>query len=85
MKNLRKQIDEIDQQIIKLLAERISTAKAIGKFKKEAEMPVYDKKREIDIRSKLKKLSKKNGLSAEFINHLYTHIFIESANSQKKD
>lgn len=85
MKNLRKQIDEIDKKIITLLAERMDVVKKIGQFKKESEKPVYDKKREEEMRSQLKELAKQNGLSSEFVNHLYTHIFIESANIQKKD
>ncbi len=84
MKNLRKQIDKIDQKIIKLLAERMGLVKDIAKFKKAHKLPVKDKKREQELRKNLKKLAKKYGLSEEFVNHLYSHIFIESCRIQSE-
>ena len=82
MKDLRQQIDQIDQKIIKLLAERMDLVKEIAKFKKTNKLPVKDKKREEELRKNLKKLAKKHGLDPEFVNHLYSHVFIESRKVQ---
>ena len=41
----RKQIDEVDGQIVNLLAKRMKTVKKIGRFKKENNIPVLDKLR----------------------------------------
>lgn len=83
MKDIRKQIDQIDQKIIKLLAERMDFVKEIAKFKKANKLPVQDKKREDELRNNLKTLAAQHGLDPEFVNHLYSHIFIESRRIQE--
>jgi chorismate mutase len=45
----RKRIDEIDQQLIKLLNERSSCAVAIGHIKKKANLPAWSPEREAEI------------------------------------
>ncbi len=42
----RKKIDEIDEQIVRLFAERMEISSGIAKYKKENNLPVYDQKRE---------------------------------------
>ena len=84
MKDFRQQIDQIDQKIIKLLAERMDLVKEIAKFKKAHKLPIKDKKREEELKRNLKNLAKKNGLSKEFVNHLYSHIFAESRRIQSE-
>lgn len=42
----RKIINEIDQEIIKLLEKRYNAASNIAKYKIENNLPVFDKKRE---------------------------------------
>lgn len=49
LKNLRKQIDEIDRKIIGLLNERAKLALAIGKLKKQKGKQVYAPDREKEI------------------------------------
>ena len=84
MKNIRKQIDQIDRKVIKLLAERMDLVKEIAKFKKATKLPIQDKKREEELRNNLKKLAAKHGLDPEFVNHLYSHVFIESRRIQSE-
>ena len=45
LEELRKQIDEIDEQITSLLAKRMKVVKAIGQLKKKNNMPILDKSR----------------------------------------
>lgn len=42
---LRKQIDELDDQIVSLLAKRMKTVKKIGQLKKKNNIQVFDKER----------------------------------------
>src|SRR5437588_5483623 len=42
----RKQIDEIDRKIIRLLNERARAAQEIGKLKRNTAMPIYEPDRE---------------------------------------
>ena len=41
----RKQIDEVDEQIVNLLAKRMKVVEKVGKYKKENNIPPLDKKR----------------------------------------
>jgi chorismate mutase len=45
LEDLRKQIDEIDELIVSLLAKRMKIVKEIGRIKKENNLPVFDKSR----------------------------------------
>ena len=54
--DLRKDIDEIDDEIVELYEKRMEIAQKVANYKIEAGKPVFDKDREI---SKLNTLSKK--------------------------
>ena len=45
----RKQIDQIDQQIVALISKRGEAAKAIGALKRTNDLPVYEPGREQDV------------------------------------
>lgn len=51
--NFRKQIDEIDNQLIILLEKRFNLAKEIATLKMQKNLPIYDNKREQFIFDKL--------------------------------
>ena len=42
----RKKIDQLDEQIVKLISRRAEAAQAIGEIKRTASSPVYEPKRE---------------------------------------
>jgi len=45
IKDLRKEIDEIDKSIVTLLAKRMEAVKKIGQLKKKNNIPVFDESR----------------------------------------
>ena len=49
MAGWRKRIDEIDQQLVKLLNERAQCAVEIGHMKKALELPAWQPQREAEI------------------------------------
>ena len=57
LKKKRKQIDLLDQKLLRLLNQRLRIALEIGKMKKKRREKVYDLWREKEI---LKKLKRKN-------------------------
>ena len=83
MKEIRKQIDGIDKEIIKLLSKRMKLAIKLGKFKKKEGLPILDKKREQEMLKKLEKQAKKVGLDPKSIGKLYKEIFRESRRAQE--
>lgn len=42
----RQKIDELDEQIVRLISQRAEAAQAIGEIKKTTALPVYEPRRE---------------------------------------
>ena len=49
LENLRKQIDEIDAELLPLFLKRMDCSAAIAKYKKANNLPVLDRVREKEI------------------------------------
>ncbi|HEY4358202.1 MAG TPA: chorismate mutase [Acidobacteriaceae bacterium] len=45
----RKKIDELDEQLVRLLNERATAAVAIGEIKRKGAAPIYEPKREQQV------------------------------------
>ena len=72
--SLRAKIDEIDDQILIALSERVKICKAIGVAKKKQKMPIRDESRENELYLRMKEKSKKLGLNETQIDLLYREI-----------
>ena len=53
--DLRLKINHIDEAMLELFKERMAVSKKIGTLKKQAGLPVFDKKREDDVYERLEK------------------------------
>ena len=75
--NLRKKIDKIDLQLVKLLNERAAYADQIGIIKRVLNTPVYVPEREEQV---IKNIQAENPgpLSANAVKRLYERIIDES-------
>ena len=54
---LRKQIDEIDRELVTLYGKRMETAREIGRYKREHNLPVLDTERERNLLNKVAELA----------------------------
>ena len=84
MKELRKKINEIDGEIIQLLAKRLALSPGISQWKKEKNLSIQDKKREKEIIKELKKEAGELNVSPALINKNYLEIFAESRRIQEE-
>lgn len=66
----RKQVDQLDQQIVGLLVERSRLIDQIGKLKPIA----YDPEREANVLANVARVATENGLDADFVQNLYINI-----------
>jgi len=82
--NLRAQINIVDDQLIKLLGKRMSTADEIGKLKKKKNVAILQTKRWNEILGNMILEGNNRGLSEEFILKMFKAIHQESINHQKK-
>ena len=82
LKELRGQIDEIDDQLVELFVKRMDIAAAIGDYKKANNLPVFVPARE---REKLKDVAEKAGPEmANYTRVLYSMLFELSRSYQSK-
>ena len=49
LEEYRRMIDEVDRRIVALLNERTAVVENIGRVKREAQLPVYEPKREDQV------------------------------------
>ena len=77
----RKEINAIDDKLVKLFIKRMETAGKIGSLKKEAGLPVLNVKREEEVKKRLTA-----GVPEEYkesVNKLYDALFAISREYQE--
>ncbi len=79
---LRHQIDDIDNQLMDLLAKRMRVCREIGQYKKEHNMTVLQSQRYNEILDKRGVQGSMCGMSAEFAKNIFEHIHEESVRQQ---
>ena len=77
----RKDINEIDDKLVKLFIKRMETAGKIGALKKEAGLPVLNVKREEEVKMRLTEDVPK--IYKESVCKLYDAIFAISREHQE--
>jgi len=82
LKDLRKDIDSIDSDIVKLLSRRLSIARRIGELKKKGRVDIHDARREIEVMHRVRLLAEKEGINAEDVERLYRQIIASSRGVQ---
>jgi len=81
---LRTKIDEYDNQLIELLAERMKMADQIGAFKKENNITILQSERWNQILDKILAKANQLGLSETFVRKYIEAVHLESINHQNK-
>ena len=79
---LRQQIDRIDNELLEVLAKRMSVSRDIGRYKKEHRMPVVQAGRYNDVIRTRAKLGEEMGMSREFMKTILLAIHDESVRQQ---
>ncbi len=79
IEELRKEIDLLDDEIIKILDERFKKTDQIGVLKKSSNKTILDNKREEEIINKIKEKTK----NKEVISLIYKYIMDQSKKRQK--
>ncbi len=83
MENCRSAIDEIDEEIITLIAARMQLVREIGAIKKDKNIAVLQPERFRALREALQARGGKNELSPEFIALFLEAVHQESINQQE--
>lgn len=81
---LRKQIDEIDMNIIETLAKRMRICREIGTYKKEHDMTVLQNNRYDEVINKRAEEGISLGMDGDFMAQVFEAIHSESVRQQMK-
>ena len=82
LNELRRQIDELDNQLLELLAKRMRVAREIGTYKKEHGMPVWQAARYDDLVNRRVKQAIEMDMDGEFMKNVLAAIHEESVRQQ---
>jgi len=83
LKQLRKKIDSVDSDIIRLVSKRIRCVHDIFEYKKNNKIPKYDPKREKEIIKKARADAIKQRLDPDLAEKVIKVIIRYSRNMQK--
>lgn len=64
---LRRRIDEADERLVAVLAERFGVTRRVGQLKAELGMPPIDAQREAEVDAKVRRLAREHGLSEDLV------------------
>ncbi len=81
---IRKEIDKLDQELLKLLKKRSKLVERVGLIKKKHKMPILNKVRELEIDKKMDKFAKKHGLRKTFLQKIWKNLIDEAKVIEKK-
>lgn len=82
LSELRKQIDELDDQLVELLSKRMRISREIGQYKKEHSMPVLQTLRYDEILNNRIAKAAKMDMNEEFMKVIIEAIHSESVRQQ---
>ena len=78
VEDLRRKIDEVDVQIVRLIGERVRIAEEIGKEKKEQKKQIVDREREARVLENVRGIAQKENVSKQDIEGIYRQIIATS-------
>lgn len=84
LSKLREQINQVDDELLQLLGQRMKIADKIGAYKKENSITILQTNRWNEILERAFLKGDKIGLSKEFITKYFDAVHLESINHQNK-
>lgn len=81
---LRTQVDELDAELLSVLARRMDICEQIGLYKRDAEMPVVQPDRYSHLLTALKERGVSLGLNPDFLERILAAVHAESVRRQLK-
>ncbi len=82
---MRRDVDLIDREIVRLLAQRRELALAIGRVKAERNMPVFVPEREAELLAVIREEAQVRGVDPEHVERLFLSILEESRAEQRRE
>lgn len=84
LEKLRQHINQLDDELMYILSQRMKVAEKIAEYKKEKSITILQTKRWNEILDRACKKGEKLGLSKEFITRYFDAVHLESISHQTK-
>ena len=84
LEDLRKDIDRVDEVLVRLLNERARCACEIGRIKKEKNVEIYQPEREKQVLEHVKSVAAEGPLEPEAIARLFERIMDEARRLERR-
>ena len=81
---IREQIDQIDTELVELLARRFALTHKVGQLKAMNQLEAVDPEREARKLASLRELSESRQLSVALVTEIFTAIMAEAVRNHKK-
>jgi chorismate mutase len=85
IEELRKRIDAIDEQLVRLLNDRVACAVEVGRLKHEAGLPIYQPEREAVVFNKVRDSAAAlaGPLSSEAVVRIFERVIDEARRAER--
>ena len=84
LEDLRKDIDRVDEVLVRLLNERARCACEIGRIKKDQKVEIYQPEREKQVLEHVKSVAAEGPLEPEAIARLFERIMDEARRLERR-
>ena len=84
IKPYRQKINDLDDQIIDLLAERMAVINEVGHIKADKDIPAVISDRVNEVRERNVERAMENGLDGNLVRELYTRLIDYSCNLEEE-
>jgi len=78
LKELRAKLDEIDEELVNVIAKRVALIPEVAKYKKENGLPRKDAEREDGLIEAKRKIATELGVSPELVEDVFRRLIQES-------
>ena len=84
LKDLRKQIDELDEELLLVISKRFSLMPLVAEIKRKSNLDVKQNGREKELITDIRSKAEQKNLDPDFIERIITEIMTESKKIQKR-
>ncbi len=84
LEDLRKQIDELDCELLEVISRRLAIMPMVADVKREQNAPVNQEDRERELMANIRRKADEVGLDPDFVERIMTEIIAESKRIQER-
>jgi len=81
---VRDDIDEVDQQLVELIAKRQQLTAVVGELKAQLDLPLYVPEREKALLAKNRELAEQSNISPDLVEDVIRRIMRDSYSNQNQ-